>query len=109
MLDVKEEMCLCFIDWQKAFDRVDWTKLLEMLKNIRVKWKECQLICNLYMGRRVKLHLNQGETESVKIGRGVRQGCCMSPLLFNVYGEYLMKEALTEVGDFKTGGRKDYS
>ena len=32
MLDVKEEMCLCFIDWQKAFDRVDWTKLLDMLR-----------------------------------------------------------------------------
>ena len=36
------------------------------------------------------------------IGRGDRQGCCMSPIL---YGEYLMKEALTEVGDFKIGGR----
>jgi hypothetical protein len=45
----------------------------------------------------------------MEIGRGVRQRCCISPILFNVYGEYLMKEALTEVGDFKTGGRKDYS
>ena len=36
VLDVKEEMSLCFIDWQKAFDRVDWTKFLEMLRNIGV-------------------------------------------------------------------------
>ena len=36
VLDVKEEMCLCFIDRQKAFDYVDWTKLLEMLRNIGV-------------------------------------------------------------------------
>ena len=57
------------------------------------------------MGQRVKLRLNQGETDNVKIGRGVRQGCCMSPILFNLYGEYLMKEALAEVGDFKTGER----
>ena len=80
VLDVKEEMCLCFIDWQKAFDRVDWTKLLEMLRNIGVKWRECRLICNLYMGQRVKLRLSQGEINSVKIERRVRQGRCMSPI-----------------------------
>ena len=64
MLDVKEEMCLCFIDWQKAYDRVDWTKLLEILRNIGVNWRERRLIRNLYMGQRVKLRLNQGETDS---------------------------------------------
>jgi hypothetical protein len=37
VLDIKEEMCLCFIDWEKAFGRVDWTKLLEMHRNIGVK------------------------------------------------------------------------
>ena len=77
VLDVKEVMCLCFIDWQKASDRVDWTKLLEMLRNIGVNWRERRLICNLYMGKRVKLSLNQGETDSVTIGRGVSQGYCM--------------------------------
>ena len=40
VLDVNEEMCLCFIDWQKAFDRVYWTKLLERLRNIGVNWRE---------------------------------------------------------------------
>ena len=57
------------------------------------------------MEQRVKLHLNQGETDSVRIGRGVRQGCCMPFILFNRYGEYLMKEALAEIGDFKIRGR----
>ena len=51
VLDVKEEMCLCFIDWQKAFERADWTKLLEILGNILVNWRERRLIRNLYMGQ----------------------------------------------------------
>ena len=77
-------MCLCFKDWQKAFDRVDWTQLLEMLRNIGVNWRERQLIRNLYMGQRVKLRLNQEKPDIVKIVRGFRQGCCMSSILFNL-------------------------
>ena len=61
LLDVKEKMCVCFIDCQKA-------KLLEMLKNIGVKWREHRLIYNLYMGR-LKLCLNQGEIDSVETGK----------------------------------------
>jgi hypothetical protein len=53
----------------------------------------------------VKIRLHQGETRSVKIGRGVRQGCCLSPILFNLYSEYLTKEALEVFGDFKIGGQ----
>jgi hypothetical protein len=51
----------------------------------------------------VKVRLNRGETRSVKIGRGVRQGCCLSPILFNLYNECLTKEALEGFGDFKIG------
>ena len=52
VLDFGEEMHLCFLYWQKAFDRVDWTKLLEMfrIRNIVVNWRERRLIHNLYMG-----------------------------------------------------------
>ena len=60
VLDFKEDMCLRFIDWQKAFDRTDCTKLLEMLTNIGVNWRERRLIRNLHMGQRVKLCFNQG-------------------------------------------------
>jgi len=41
----------------------------------------------------------------VEIGRGVREGCCMLPILFNLQEEYLMKKAVTDVADFKIGGR----
>jgi hypothetical protein len=57
----------------------------------------------LYVDQSVKLKLDQGEKRSVKTGTGVRQGCCLSPILFNVYSEYLAKEAVTGFGDFKIG------
>jgi hypothetical protein len=55
--------------------------------------------------QRVKIRLDQGETRSLKIGGGVRQCCCLSPILFNLYSEYLTKEVLEGFGDFKIGGQ----
>jgi len=102
-LEIDEELCVCFIDWQKAFDRVDWTKLMQILKGTGIDWRERRLIGNLYMAQSVKVRLNRGETRSVKTGRGVRQGCCLSPVLFNLYSDCLTKEALEGIGDFKMG------
>jgi len=104
-LKINEELNICFIDWQKAFDRVNWTKLMQILKEIVINWPERRLISNLYMPQSVKVRLNREETRSVKIGRGDRQGCCLSPILFNLYSEYLTKESLEGLGDFKIGGQ----
>jgi hypothetical protein len=103
-LDIDEELCACFIDWQKAFDHVNWTKLMQILKGTGIDWRERRLISKLYMEQSVKLRLDQGETRSVKIGRGVRHSCCLSPILFNLCSEYLTKEALEGFRDFKIGG-----
>src|SRR5215469_12985860 len=100
-----EGLCDCFIDWQKAFDRVNWTKLMQILKKSGIDWRERRLICRLYMDQRVKVRLDRGETRSVQIGRGVRQGCCLSLTLFNLYGECLAREALDGLGDLNIGGQ----
>jgi len=104
-LEIDEDLCVCFIDWKQAFDRVNWTKLLQILKGTGTDWRERRLISNLYMAQSVRVRLNRGETRSVKIGRGVRQGCRLSPVLFNLYSECLNKEALEGFGDFKIGGK----
>jgi len=57
------------------------------------------------MAQIVNVGLNRGETRSEKIGRGVRQGCCLSPILLNLYSECLTKEALEGLGDFIIRGQ----
>jgi len=46
-LEIDEELCVCFIDWQKAFDRVNWTKLMQILKRTGIDWRERRLISKL--------------------------------------------------------------
>ena len=78
---------------------------MQILKRIGIDWRERRLISKLYMEQKVKVRLHRGETRSVKIGRGVRQGCCLSPILFNLYSGCLTKEVLEGFGDFKIGGQ----
>ena len=78
---------------------------MQILKGTDIDWRERRLISNLFMAQSVKVRLNRGETRGVKFGRGVRQGCCLSPILFNLYSECLTKEALERFGVFKIGGQ----
>jgi len=77
---------------------------MQILKGTSIDWREGRLISNLYMAQTVKVRLNRGETRSEKTGRGVRQGSCLSPIMFNLYSECLTKEALEDYGDFKIRG-----
>jgi hypothetical protein len=104
-LEIDAELCVCLIDWQKAFGRVNWTKLVQILKVTGSDWREGRLTGNLYMGQGVRVRLNRGETRSVKIRSAVRQGCCLSPFVFNWYSECLTEGSLEGFGDFKIGGQ----
>jgi hypothetical protein len=104
-LEIDDELCVCFIDWQKVFDWVNWTKLMQILKGTRIDWRERRLISNLYTAQSVKVRLNLGETRSVKIGRRIRQGCCLSPILFNLNTECVTKGVLEGFRGFKIGGQ----
>ena len=100
-LNIDEEVCACFIGWQKAFDHVNWSKLIQILEWTCNDLCERTLIRKLYMDQNVKVWLDQGDTRHVKIGREGRQGCCLSWIWFNLYSKCLTKEVLEGFEYFK--------
>ena len=106
-LELNEEPYICFVDFEKAFDRVNWQKLLEILKNRDVDWKDRRLIGNLYLNQSTVVRVNSRRSESCDIGQGVCQGCLLLPTLFSLYAEEMMLDAFyrKELG-VKVGGKR---
>jgi Reverse transcriptase (RNA-dependent DNA polymerase) len=104
-LEHGNDVYICFVDFEKAFDRVNWVKMMEVLKQIQVDWKDRRLISELYMRQQAVIRVADGESEPGVIGRGVRQGCPLSPLLFSIYAEAMMLEAMVEIEEgVRVGG-----
>ena len=83
----------CFIDYAKAFDCVDHKKLWKILKEIGIPDHLTCLLRNLFPGQEETVRTGHGTTDWFQIGRGVCQGCILSPCLFNLYAEYIMRNA----------------
>ena len=79
-------MFFCFIDYMKAFDRVDHNKLWKILQEMGIPEI---LLRNLYAGQEGTVRTGYGTTDWFQIGKEVSQGCILSPCLFNLYGEYI--------------------
>ena len=86
----------CFIDYAKAFDCVDHNKLWKILKEIGIPDHLNCLLRNLYSGQEVTVRIGHGLIDWFQIGKGVHQGCILSPCLFNSYTEYIMQNARLE-------------
>ena len=83
----------CFIDYAKAFDCVDHTKLWKVLKEMGIPDHLTCLLRNLYADQEATVRTGYGTTNRFQIGKGVHQGCILLPCLFNLYAEYLMRNA----------------
>ena len=83
----------CFNDYPKAFDYMDHNKLLKILKEIGIPDHLTCLLRNLYTGQEAIGRTAHGTTDLFQIGKGVCQGCILSPCLFNLYAEYVMRNA----------------
>ena len=78
-----------FIDYAKAFDCVDHNKLWKILKEMRIRDHLTCLLRNLYAGQEATIRTGH-RTNWLQIGKGVHQGCILSPCLFNSYAEYII-------------------
>ena len=84
---------ICFIDYDKAFDCVDYNKLQKILKEMGIPDHLTCLLRNLYAGQEATVRTGNGTTDWFQIGKGVHQGCILSPCLFNLYAEHIMRNA----------------
>ena len=92
----QRDLYMCFIDYKKAFDSVDHGRLCVILRAMGVPVHLIVLLKRLYSNQEATIRTEFGETDNIDIGKGVRQGCILSSLLFNIYAENIMREALEE-------------
>ena len=94
--EFQKNIYFCFIDYTKAFDCVDHNKLWKILKEIGIPDHLTCLLRNLYVSQETIVRTGHGTMDWFKIGKGVRQGCVLSPCLFNLYSGYIMWNARLE-------------
>ena len=83
----------CFIDYTKAFDYVNHNKLWKILQDIGIPDHLTCLLRNLYVGQEATVRTGHGTTDWFQIRKGVHQGCVLSPCLFNLHKEYIMRNS----------------
>ena len=90
--EFQKNIYFCF-DYAKAFDCVDHNKLWKILREMGIPDHLTCLLRNLYAGQGATVRTGHGTTDWFQIGKGVQKGCILSPCLFNLYAEYIMRHA----------------
>ena len=89
--EFQKNIDFCFIDYAKVFDCIDQNKLWGILKEMGIPDHLTCLLRNLYAGQEAIVRTGLGTTDWFQIGKGVHPGCILSPCLFNLYAEYIMR------------------
>ena len=91
--EFQKNIYFCLIGYAKAFDSVDHKKLWKILKEMGIPDLVTSLLINLYAGQEATIRTGHGTTDWFQIVKGERQGCILSPCLFNLYAEYIVRSA----------------
>ena len=91
--EFQKNIYFCFIDYAKAFDCVDHKKLWKILEEMGIPYHLTCLLRNLYTGQEATVRTGHGTTDWFQIRTGICQGSILSPCSFNLYAEYIMRNA----------------
>ena len=91
--EFQKNIYFCLTDYAKAFDCVDHNKLWKILKEMGIPDHVTCLLRNLYAGQEATVRTGHRTTDWFQIGKGICQGCILSPCLFNLYAEYIMRNS----------------
>ena len=103
-VEMQKDIYLCFVDFEKAFDTVRHEDMIDILRGIGLDDKDVRIIEKLYWDQEAAVKIGQERTAWVKIKRGVRQGCILSPDIFSVYSQIILQE-LEDLEGMRIGGR----
>ena len=105
--EVNIPVVLCFVDYAKACDCVNWQKLFKVLREIGVPAYLVDLVESLYEFSSMMARVAGEESEAFQAEKGVRQGCILSSPLLNIYGEHIIRVVLEHwTGGISIGGRR---
>ena len=91
--EFQKNIYFCLVDYTKAFDYVNHKKLWKILQEMGIPDHLTCFLRNLYAGQEATVRTGHGTTDWFQIGKWVHQGCILSPCLFNLYTEYIMRNA----------------
>ena len=102
-LEIQKDVYLCFIDYTKAFDRVHHDEIIKELTKLKIDGKDLRIIKSMYWEQTAAMRVEGEISAFQKIKRGVRQGCVLSPDLFSLYSEIIMRNIEGQPG-IRVGG-----
>ena len=103
-LEMQQDLYMCFIDYTKAFDCVRHEEIIDMLQSLNVDGKDLQIVKNIYWEQTAAIRVGTDVSKFQHIKKGVRQGCVLSPDLFSLYSEMIMRH-IQELPGIKVGGQ----
>ena len=91
-IEMKKDLYICSIDYTKAFDKVQHREIFSLLQDLDLDGKDLRVLRNLYWEQTACMRVGGDTSPYTDIKRGVRQGCVLSPDLFNLYSEMILRD-----------------